>query len=136
MKKLLQHQNLSNALRKEVITFITAGLVTAVRVTAWETNKRNTNPHNTYDDDFDGESFPDFGDQYRDDTETHPALQLFPQQPGSGQILNDNTKIKKFSGYHVKANTYAGFLLDNNWNRKLSRSRTKKSTDDVTIDGI
>eukprot|EP01084_Bolivina_argentea_P302989 523062_1 len=52
--ELSARQNLSTALRRELITFITAGLVTGVKVTAWETNK-NKDMGNAYNDFFYGE---------------------------------------------------------------------------------
>ena len=113
-----QTQNLSNALRREVITFITAGLVTGVKVTAWETNKWCTDPKSTWDDDFDADavdnrSFTYHGNTvFRDDTETHPALQFFPTHKSS-IIDGDNIRTKRYA----KSNSFAGFILDNNgWN--------------------
>ena len=131
-KKIGAQPTLSNALRREVITFITAGLVTVA--TAWETNKKNTDPRNTLDDDFDDDSFdPNYN--YREDTETHPALQMFQchSDPHAMQKFASASGVaagikQKFTGLHGKANSYAGFLLDNNWNRKISKSR-ERSTD-------
>lgn len=109
--------------------------MTGVKVTAWETNKKNTDHGNTFDDDFDDDYAPDYAGNYREDTETHPALQMFPNYangPKHGKFnsaSNAVANIKQKLGYHKQANSYAGFLLDNNWNRKLSKSREKKSTD-------
>jgi len=124
-KRKQEQQNLSNALRREVITFITAGLVTGVKVTAWETNKNNNDQRNTFDNDFDDYDDDDgYGGNYREDTETHPALQMFPhfqqQQPKppgmnhsrSASTANNGGYKKNFTGYHPKANSYAGFLME------------------------
>ena len=114
--------------------------MTGVKVTAWETNKKNTDPRNTFDNDFDDDDYNDYGSNFREDTETHPALQMFGnfQQPPMGHSRSasgTNTASgykKNFTGYHPKANSYAGFLMDkgNTWKRKISRSKEKKSTDD------
>eukprot|EP01084_Bolivina_argentea_P060133 109880_1 len=124
--KLSARQNLSNALRREVITFITAGLVTGVKVTAWETNK-NKDMGNTYEgDDFDGEEYQPYGSNYREDTETHPALQLFHY---SHSHIDQPIKRKPQAKHYGKAQTYAGYLFDNISGRKFSKSREKRSTD-------
>eukprot|EP01084_Bolivina_argentea_P302990 523064_1 len=114
----LSAQNLSNALRREVITFITAGLVTGVKVTAWETK-------NEYIQISQHGQIKTSMDDYREDTEfkTHPALLLFHYQ---------QTKKKPQAKHYGKAHSYAEYLFAHEqYQTKIGK---KEEEDEDSID--
>eukprot|EP01083_Nonionella_stella_P316555 1148453_1 len=91
-KKMAQQQNLSNALRREVITFITAGLVQCIKVTAWETNKRSTQIGGTYDEDF--------------QNDTHPALYIFKDSAPPSGLYQTGTAFAQIGKGRRRRRTY------------------------------
>ena len=122
---VVENQCLSNALRREVVTFITAGLITGIKVTAWESTKRQRQKyaqHGTFSEDdysavYNGAS-PEEG-FFREDTETHPALQLVPS--GNPQITE-----------RQRGNNSLGGAL---FFRKVSKSRERSPNRRATVGG-
>eukprot|EP01084_Bolivina_argentea_P203721 347878_1 len=93
-------QKISNELHAEIITFITAGIVTAIKVTAWESHKT----HDVYNNNTYIESISVHSSLQNDSFPVHPALQLFTStnttynsdQEASNVTVSDDDKTLEF----------------------------------------